>query len=62
MQKLTMRINVEITQGDAYSNGLRISENHEFSAADFSQLCAILVKFHELGEAIAAQKFNVKIG
>lgn len=62
MQKYTVRINVEIVQGDGYGSGLRVSEGHEFHAENFSQLCAILVKFHELGEAIAAQKFNIRIG
>jgi hypothetical protein len=54
--KYTLRINVEIVQGDQYNTGLRISETHEFDAKDFSELCAILVKFHKLGEALARHR------
>jgi hypothetical protein len=54
--KYTLRINVEINQGDSYGNGLRVSENHEFEAGSFAELCQILTKFHELGEALKRAK------
>lgn len=47
--KYSLKIQVEIVQGDGYGQGLRISEGHEFQANTFAELCEILVKFHELG-------------
>ena len=52
--KYEMDIRVEVRQSDGAHpyGGLHVSETLPFEAANFSELCGVLTRFHDLAEEI----------